>query len=110
MNTRELRRLLSEASPERWVDGEEREDGTAMVYRPNNGPLRVVVPVAETTASDARLIAALRNAAPALLDVVEAAEALLEAGDNDVGEDEGMRTVDALRAALEALHGKEGRE
>ena len=47
---------LAEAATEacggtaRWSRGKERADGTAQVYAPSYGPLRRVVPVAETTA------------------------------------------------------------
>lgn len=47
---------LAEAATEacggtaRWSRGKERADGTAQVYAPSYGPMRRVVPVAETTA------------------------------------------------------------
>ena len=62
-----LEKLLAEATHPRWIAGEVRPDGTTQVYSPNLGPCRVIVPIAETTGQDAVLIAALRNAAPALL-------------------------------------------
>lgn len=71
IDTAALRGLLNSGTPGRWIAGAAREDGTAPVYCPNRGPARVIVPVAETKPSDANLIAALRNAAPALLDEVE---------------------------------------
>jgi len=66
-----LRALLAAATPGRWIAGGPRDDGTAQVYCPHSGPLRVIVPVAETEPHNAALIAALRNAAPALLDAAD---------------------------------------
>lgn len=43
----------------RWVVSDEREDGTAQVYSPNRGPLRVIVPVAETSRVCGEYIASL---------------------------------------------------
>lgn len=55
-------RLAGEATEQvggtaRWNAGKERSDGTAQVYAPSYGPLRRVVPIAETSAVCAALIA-----------------------------------------------------
>jgi hypothetical protein len=55
--------------PSEWI-ADVREDGTAQVYAPSMGPCRVVVPIAETTAEHAKLIAA----APELLSALLVAE------------------------------------
>ncbi len=74
-----LRALLAAAAEQsgssRWNCGVEREDGTAQVYSPSRGPLRVVVPVAETSKVCGDAIVAAVNALPGLLDRLEAAEA-----------------------------------
>ena len=71
IDTAALRALIDKGAPGRWIAGAAREDGTAQVYCPNRGPMRVIVPVAETEPHNAALIAALRNAAPALLDAAD---------------------------------------
>jgi len=71
MDTAALRALLDKSTPGRWIAGAARKDGTAQVYCPHMGPMRVIVPVAETEPHNAALIAALRNAAPALLDAAD---------------------------------------
>ena len=81
IDTAALRALLDEGTPGRWIAGAAREDGTAQVYCPNRGPLRVIVPVAETEPHNAALIAALRNAAPALLDAADERDRLRDALD-----------------------------
>lgn len=78
-----LKRLyeaLRKRTCDRWISGKPREDGTAQVYSPNLGRmLRQIVPVAETEADAAELIAAMYNALPALVDAYEERETLREA-------------------------------
>lgn len=102
-----LRELLAGATPGRWICGEAREDGSCQVYAPNRGPMRVIVPIAETETNNGPLIAALQNAAPRLLAVVAAAEAVSEhvslIGGGALAEPSFM----ALRTALRALESGE---
>lgn len=62
-----LEKAATRRASKRWALDKSREDETAQVYAPNRGPLRVIVPIAETTKEDGELIAALRNAAPSLI-------------------------------------------
>ena len=97
IDTAALRALLDKGTPGRWIAGAAREDGTAQVYCPNRGPMRVIVPVAETEPNNAALIAALRNAAPALLYAADERVAMIDANDR-------LRADNAaLRAALVIL-------
>lgn len=72
-----IRERAAGASHTRWIAEAPRKDGTARVYSPSRGPLRVIVPVAETSAQDAPFIAAARTDVPALCDTVDALRALL---------------------------------
>ncbi len=72
---RALCRDAAEQAPARWVAGAERDDGTAQVYSPNDGPMRRVVPLAETSGPLARYIAAVSpDVVMAILDRLDAAE------------------------------------
>lgn len=133
MDTRELRRLLSEATAGDWVyydtPGVRWDDPRACGYDSREPSRRAPYyctgpkcPTSEQAEADARLIAALHNAAPALLDVVEAAEAMppckcrVEDGEAvqcrlcAMDDTAWRRAVGAallqLRSRLEALHGK----
>lgn len=78
LDLHELERLEREATsqaPPPWIASSARQDGTACVYLPSDGPCRRIVPVAETSAEQAALIAAARNALPALLARVRELEA-----------------------------------
>lgn len=79
MTRAELRELLaaSHKVSQRWVCGAPRRDGTCQVYAPNRGPLRVIVPIAETEPANGALIVAAVNHLGSLLDKLDAAEAAL---------------------------------
>lgn len=63
----ELERLLAEQGLGTLAVTKTRADGTAQVYATSRGPCRVVVPVCETMAEFAPLIAGTINALPDLL-------------------------------------------
>ena len=104
IDTAALRALLDKGTPGRWIAGAAREDGTAQVYCPNRGPMRVIVPVAETEPHNAALISALRNAAPTLLDEVDRLREALAGERRHLLADEERRklTGDALFAESES--------
>lgn len=87
---------FSKASP-RAICGKPRKDGTAQVYSPGLGPLRKVVPIAETTAEFGPYIAAAWTALPAALDRIAALEAEL------------MEERRLAKAVLDRAHGLEAR-
>ena len=112
---KDLRALLNAATP--IVDAGVDDDGAYFV--PAHIDIREHLRVrasGETTAEDLALIAALRNAAPALLDIAEAAQALVDdtlanAGNcPSCGEEDGTHTTDCrfapLVAALKRLETK----
>ncbi len=68
---RELEQLASNRTTNHWA-ATIREDATAQVYAPDRGPMRMVVPIAETTADDAEFIIAMRNGLKRLIDAYAA--------------------------------------
>ena len=100
----ELRRLHEAATPGPWRTS--REDMDSFVGSSDGGLESVAyiyrdpadrIPVIGTSyRNDSRLIAAMRNALPALLSIAEAAEAWLERGST-------LDTHAALRATLAAV-------
>jgi hypothetical protein len=63
-----------------WVCGRETDDGSAEVYAPSLGPMRVIVPIANTSHACGRLIAALSpDAALALVAHLRALSAVEDA-------------------------------
>ena len=104
----ELERLEREATsqaPPPWIASPARQDGTACVYLPSDGPCRRIVPVAETSAEQAALIAAARNALPALLAEIRALRAVAEAAGSYLAEYEDFRNSLQLESALDAWRG-----
>jgi len=96
----------------RWTCQRERQDGTALVYAPSMGPLRQIVPIAETLGVYGKHIAAFSpDVAAALVAVAVQAER----GATDIwkeappGADQGIlhavsaRRVRDMKAALDAL-------
>lgn len=72
---RALARDAAEHAPAKWIAGAERDDGTAQVYSPNDGPMRRVTPLAETSGPLARYIAAVSpKVVLTLLDRLDQAE------------------------------------
>lgn len=66
----ELARLHEESkskSSGSWTCGKTRDDGTAQVYSPSLGPLRKIVPIAETLPEFGNLIATSYGALPRLI-------------------------------------------
>lgn len=111
MTRAELRELLaaSHKVSQRWVCGAPRRDGTCQVYAPNRGPLRVIVPIAETEPANGALIVAAVNALPRLLDKLDAVEALLvSAVEIAIHSHEEGQHVDMVREALAALRKEDG--
>lgn len=92
-----------------WVAAKASEDGSRQVYAPSRGPLRVVVPIAESEGENAAFIALAREALPAALDHIAAIEARIVAADAlaDAAEaHNGSRaTGEALDAAIAAYRG-----
>lgn len=71
-----LEKAATKRSSRRWVSTTAaRTDGTAQVYSPSRGPLRAIVPIAESLTEEAFFIAAMRNDLP---DLLAAARCLLE--------------------------------
>lgn len=88
MTLAELRELLGRATERPWFDAGEGHVGGTECVRGNDGwPEPMPTPVADSTEADAALIAALRNAAPALIRVAKAARewraAYLADGDDE---------------------------
>lgn len=109
MTTEELRALLAAGTAgewrherdmnPRWEDG--LSDGVVVTDK-HRTVLRVDDTLNENTIADARLIALMHNALPFLLDVVEAAEAYVEAANRgDIGAR--LNSMLAIRTALEAF-------
>lgn len=92
MDPKELRRLLSEAKLPGSVDVSQCSDGGYGLHDSSTG-----APIAFSW-ERAEVVMALLNAAPALLDVVEAAELVLAEPDDEAFDD--------LRSAVEALHAR----
>lgn len=98
MTIEELRRLESQATPGPWhIDGAETDNIIAL----RNDKQQVLV-INGKRRGDAAFIAALRNAAPALLRVAELAAAVADMWDPR-GSDE-MHELRSALAALEARH------
>lgn len=88
MKIAELRELLAKAWPAPWRTDQGTEGEEDAVVALNPAYPDEVAPVAECSAEcDARLIAALRNEAPALLDRVEALRAALLTVSTDNAQD-----------------------
>lgn len=98
--TNKLKTLLAAATPEKWEASN--NDGYSIwrVYGPA-GVIADVIGGSPETDANAELIPALRNAAPALLAVVDAARNYLSCVDSGSLESEGQ-AEDALRATLSA--------
>lgn len=104
MRVDELRRLLSEGTAGEWAEGPPGVVSMKPGDRPGEGHDLIMY----VDRKDARLIVALHNAAPALLKVMEAAEAV--SGEAPLLGPHNMlcvvdpKKIDALRRALEAFH------
>lgn len=118
-NTAELRALLEKATPGPWehrVDGKLRRDGllqwkvVSLGYHGEEPAILGDDEVWPVSADDARLIAALRNAAPVLLETMER----LNAMPCTLTEEEQVRlaelALDEARARIAELERKQGAE
>ena len=65
-----LERMAVKRTSTQWALSEH-GFGTAQIYAPNRGPLRVIVPIAETTIVEGEFIVELRNAAAELIELAK---------------------------------------
>lgn len=120
MDTQELRALLAAGTAGEWcpvrywpdiASDKTSETGKVVAAREDSHEWPTVVrppngkELTEQAGANARLIAALHNAAPLLLDVVEAAEAMtFTRWEGDKRWQVSEEDQEKLRTALEALH------
>ena len=100
----ELRRLHEEATPGPWESSIAGIEGDN--YVAGTGPWHRVTFNECASQYDAALIAAMRNALPALLSIAEAAEAFMSE-EHDCDDDQPCLYHDALSAALAAVRKEE---
>ena len=65
-----LERAATARTSARWVSSSV-DGGTAQIYSPSRGPMRVIVPIAETTLEEGEFIVELRNAAAELIELAK---------------------------------------